>query len=123
MAVQFVFTAAAVIIVFWAFRFRRNSDPLFLMALFFACTVFGSPYLLIHDTLSLTFAGLMLIASGKLSAAGIRLALLVYWLPALQLAFGSYWIPGPALIAPALAVYLVMRLREPAAIAPRRAHA
>jgi hypothetical protein len=122
MAVQLCFTAAAVVIVFWAFRFRRNADPLLLTALFFACAVMGSPYLLIYDTLPLTLAALLLIASGKLGAAGIRLALLVFWLPALQLAFGSYWIPGPALIAPAFALYLVLRLREPAATT-RRAHA
>jgi hypothetical protein len=122
MAVQLCFTAAAVVIVFWAFRFRRNADPLLLTALFFACAVMGSPYLLIYDTLPLTFAALILIGSGKLGAAGMRLALLVFWLPALQLAFGSYWIPGPALIAPALALYLVLRLREPAATT-RRAHA
>lgn len=123
MAVQLCFTAAAIAIVFWAFRFRRNADPLFLMALFFACAVFGSPYLLIYDTLPLTFAALLLIASGKLDATGIRLALLVFWLPALQLAFGNYRIPGPALIAPALAFYLVMRLRESAAPTPRGTHA
>jgi hypothetical protein len=120
MAVQLCFTAAAVVIVFWAFRFRRNADPLFLMALFFACAVFGSPYLLIYDTLPLTFAALLLIASGKLDATGIRLALLVFWLPALQLALGSYKIPGPALIAPALAIYVVMRLLESAATSSQR---
>jgi hypothetical protein len=111
MAVQACFTAVAVAIVFWAFRYRRNADPLFLMALFFACAVFGSPYLLIYDTLPLTFAALLLITAGKLDATGIRLALLVFWLPALQLAFGGYRIPGPALIAPALALYLVATLK------------
>jgi len=120
MAVQLFFTAAAVVIVFWAFRFRRNADPLFLMALFFACAVFGSPYLLIYDTLPLTFAALLLLASGKLDATGIRLALLVFWLPALQLAFGSYKIPGPALIAPALAVYLLFVLKGREAWLPHR---
>jgi len=120
MAVQLCFTAAAVASVFWAFRFRKNADPLFLMALFFACAVFGSPYLLIYDTLPLTFAALLLVASGKLDATGIRLALLVFWLPALQLAFGNYRIPGPALIAPALAAYLLFALKGREAWLPLR---
>lgn len=118
MAVQLCFTAVAVGTVFWAYRFRSEASPLALMALFFACMVFGSPYLLIYDTLPLTFAALLLIGSGQLDATGLRLALLSYWLPAIQLAFGTYWIPGPALIAPALAAYLLLRLRNGKAWVP-----
>ena len=40
---------------------------------------------------------------------GARLAQLVFWMPALQLLFGTYQIPGPAFIAPAFAAYLLAR--------------
>ena len=43
---------------------------------------------------------------------GRRLARLVFWLPALQLVFGGLQLPGPGFVAPALAVYLVIRLRR-----------
>ena len=41
-----------------------------------------------------------------------RLAQLVFWLPALQLVFGGLQLPGPGFVAPALTVYLVIRLRR-----------
>jgi hypothetical protein len=37
--------------------------------------------------------------------------ILVYRAPALQLALGTYHLPGPALIAPAFAAYLLTRVR------------
>jgi hypothetical protein len=56
-----------------------------------------------------------LLAAGGLGPPGRRLAQLVYWTPALQLALGTYHLPGPALIAPAFALYLLLRLKgEPA---------
>jgi hypothetical protein len=36
---------------------------------------------------------------------------LVYWLPLIQMVLGTWRIPGAALIAPAFAFYVVMRLR------------
>lgn len=51
---------------------------------------------------------LLLLAQGSLDATGRRLAQLVFWLPALV--FGG--LPGPGFVAPALAVYLVIRLRR-----------
>ena len=74
--------------------------------------VFASPYLLVYDTLPLTFAVLLLLADRKLDKAGIWFAKLVYWLPLFQLVFGYLHIPGPALIAPALAIYLLTRLNS-----------
>jgi len=59
----------------------------------------------------MTFVVVMLLAAGKLEPAGQRLAQLVYWLPVAQLVFGIWHIPGPALIAPAFALYLLARLR------------
>ena len=52
----------------------------------------------------------MLLASGKLDAQGRTLAKLVYWLPLIQIAFGTYHVPGAALIPPAFAAYLLLRL-------------
>ena len=115
MAVQLCVSACAVAAVFWAFLMRRNADPLWLMALFFACSVAAVPYMLSYDTLALTFAALLLLASGSLDTTGRRFVQLVYFLPLLQIGLGNLHIPGPALIAPAFAVYALMRLRASAA--------
>jgi hypothetical protein len=111
MAVQLCVSAAAVGIVAWAFRMRRDADPLMLMALFLACSVAAVPYMLSYDTLALTCAALLLLGAGSLEGAGRRFVQLVYWLPLLQMVFGNWHVPGPALIAPAFAVYALMRLR------------
>src|SRR6185295_8489203 len=52
MAAQLCLSGLAVAAVSWAYRFRRDADPLLLMALFLACAVGGSPYLLSYDTLA-----------------------------------------------------------------------
>jgi Glycosyltransferase family 87 len=111
MSVQAMFSAFAVAGVIWAFRFRRDAYPPLLLALFLACSVSASPYLLAYDLLPLTFAAVALLATSGLDAPGRRLVQLVYWAPALQLALGTYHLPGPALIAPAFAAYLLTRLR------------
>ena len=53
----------------------------------------------------------MLLETGKLDAMGRRFVQLVFWLPIIQMGLGTRHVPGPALIAPAFAVYLLMRLR------------
>jgi hypothetical protein len=111
MAVQLCVSALAAAAAAWAFRMRREADPLLLMALFLACSVCAVPYLLSYDTLGLSFAALLLLGAGSLDASGRRLVQLVYWLPLLQIGLGNLHIPGPALIAPAFAAYAVMRLR------------
>jgi hypothetical protein len=111
MAIQLCFSACAVVAVFWAFRYRRDADPLWLMALFFAASVCAVPYLLSYDTLALTFAALLLLGTGALDASGRRWVQLVYWLPVIQVGLGNWHVPGPALIAPAFAFYALMRLR------------
>jgi hypothetical protein len=110
MAVQLCFSGLAGAAVAWAFRFRRDADPLLLMALFLACAVCGVPYLLSYDTLALTFAALLLLARHDLDPTGRRLVQLVYWLPLLQVGLGNLHVPGPALIAPAFAIYALTRL-------------
>lgn len=110
MSVQAMFSAFAIGAVIWAFRFRKDADPPLLLALYLACSVAVSPYLLAYDLLPLTLAAVALLATSKLDSAGRRLVQLVYWTPALQLALGTWHLPGPALIAPAFAAYLLARL-------------
>jgi Glycosyltransferase family 87 len=111
MSVQAMFSAFAVAAVIWAFRFRKHADPALMMALYLACSASASPYLLAYDLLPLTFAAVALLATSSLNSPGRRLVQLAYWTPALQLALGTYHLPGPALIAPAFAAYLLTRLR------------
>jgi len=112
MAIQLCFSALGVAAVFWASRMRRDTDPLWLVALFFACSVTVVPYMLSYDTLALTLVALLLVATRKPDANGRRFVQLVYWLPIIQIGLGNLHVPGPALIAPAFAVYALMRLRE-----------
>mgnify|MGYP001599496618 CR=1 FL=1 len=109
MAVQAVVALAAAATVFWAFR-RRDADPQVLQALFFACAMAATPYLLSYDSLPLVFAGLALLRADKLDATGRRFVQMTFWLPFLQLGFGMWHIPGPALIAPAIAAWLGLHL-------------
>ncbi len=114
MAVQAVFSLGAIAAAFFVFRHRRDADPQFRNALFFACSICAVPYLLSYDTLAVTCLAVMLLASGKLDTLGQTLAKLVYWLPLIQMIFGQYHIPGPALIVPAFAGFLLMRVLKPA---------
>lgn len=110
MALQLLFTAASVAAIAWAFWKRRDADPRLLMALFVAASVAGVPYLLVYDTLPMTFAALALLAAGTLDAKGRILVRFVFWLPLLQIGLGTLHIPGPALIAPAFMLYVVWLL-------------
>jgi hypothetical protein len=111
MAVQTVFAVLATGAVFWAFRWRKEADPHLLIALFLACSVFTPPYFASYDLLPLTLVALMLLSAGKLDEPGRRMAQLVYWLPLIQIVLGTLHVPGPGLIAPAFAVYVLARLR------------
>jgi hypothetical protein len=117
-AIQGIFAFAAIAAVTWAFRYGKTGDSRELRALFLACAACTSPYLGIYDLLPLTFAAVVLLADGLLDQTGRRLVQLVFWLPVLQLAFGELRIPGPALIPPAFAAYLLIRLKaRPAPVA------
>jgi len=75
--------------------------------------------MLSYDTVTLTCLAVMLLATGKLDRGrldktGQTIAKLVYWLPLIQMIFGQYHIPGPALIPPAFAIFLLMRVWQPA---------
>jgi len=111
MAMQLCVSAAAVGIVAWTFRVRRDGNPSMLMALFLACSVAAVPYMLSYDTVALTVATLLLLGAGSLDGAGRRFVQLVYWLPLIQMICGNWHIPGPALITPAFAIYALTRLR------------
>ncbi len=43
---------------------------------------------------------------------------LAYWLPILQIGLGNLHVPGPALIAPAFALYAFSRLRGSPVVVP-----
>jgi hypothetical protein len=117
MAVQAALALGAAALIVWAFRARATADPNLLSALFFACSVSALPYMLAYDTLPLCVATMALLATGTLDARGRLLARLVFWLPIIQIGLGTLHIPGPALIAPAFALYLFQHLRH--ARAPR----
>ena len=114
MAVQSLFSLGAIAAAFFVFRYRRDADPQYRNALFFACSICAVPYLLSYDTLAATCLAVMLLASGKLDTLGQTLAKLVYWLPLIQMIFGQYHVPGPALILPAFAGFLLVRILKPA---------
>jgi hypothetical protein len=89
--------------------------------LFFACSVAAVPYLLSYDTLALALAALALLSTGTLDRRERLMARLVYWLPLLQIGFGTLHIPGLGLIAPAFALLIVRRLLREGAPVPQAA--
>lgn len=110
MSAQLVVSLAAAALVWRAFSKHRDADPRMLAALFLACSVAVTPYMLAYDSLPLAIAVMALLASGSLDGVGRRLALAIFWLPLIQMVFGSLHVPGPALIAPAFAVWLALKL-------------
>jgi hypothetical protein len=78
------------------------------------------PYFALYDTLALTAAAMGLLTGGFLRTRGAWLTRLIFWLPLLQIGLGTLHIPGPALIAPAFALYLVQRLKGMRAVPAQR---
>lgn len=111
LAIQGVIAIAAAAAVAVAARWAGTVDRDLARAQFFAASVCASPYLLDYDLLPLTYAAVALLAAGRLDGIGRRLAQAVYWMAALQLALGSFRVPGAALIAPLFAAYLTYRLK------------
>jgi hypothetical protein len=110
MGVQICVSLLSAIAVAWAFRRHRSADPRILFALFLACSVAATPYLMGYDTLPLACAALLLQSHAQLDALGRRLVQAAFWLPFIQFAGGSWHIPIGGLIAPVFAFYLVQRL-------------
>lgn len=102
-AAQAIAALAAALAILWAFsRPRLNQRDG--AALFLAAAVAGTPYLLSYDTLALATA--VMLASPR-GTTGRLLTLAAWSLPLLQLAAGSAGVPGPALVAVAIAPYLL----------------
>lgn len=112
MMVQLCFTAPAIGAVVYAYRFRKDSDPQLLMALFLSCSVFAVPYLLAYDTLAMTCIAVILLAGDKLDTRGQIAAKLVYWLPLIQIGLGQFHIAGPAVIPAIFALAILREMRE-----------
>lgn len=123
LAIQGAIAIAAAAAVAMAAKWAGEADRDLLRAQFLAASVCASPYFLDYDLLPLTYAAVALLAAGRLDGIGRRLAQAVYWIAALQLALGSFRIPGAALIAPLFATYLTYRLkgsrRRSGDVAPR----
>jgi hypothetical protein len=114
MAVQLCALLLGAAAVGWAFRYYRDADPQMLLALFLACSVSATPYLMSYDTLPLLCAALLLLAHAPLDTLGRRLVQAIFWLPFIQMVLGTWHIPGGGLIAPAFALYLVQHLSHAA---------
>lgn len=112
MGAQIALAVMATALLAWAIRTRPQADPRLLAALFFACSIAAIPYMLSYGTLALCVSAIALLADGALDARGRLLARLVYWLPLIQIGLGTFHIPGPALIAPAFALYLFLYLKD-----------
>ena len=100
---QAIASLAAAGLILWFFA-RPRFDPATGAAVFLACATFGTPYLLSYDTLAFATAVLLAAPPGS---TGRWLTFGVWFLTLLQLAAGSIGVPGPALIAVAVAAYLV----------------
>ncbi len=104
MTMQAVSTVFAIGAVFFAYRYRKNAEPQLLSALFFAARF--APFLTCCPTTGDHHLSRRHVARRRpLDAPARRIAKLVYWLPLIQMIFGQYHIPGPALILPAFAVF------------------
>jgi len=113
MAVQLVFSAAAVAVLVWAFRRPHDVNDKRLFALFTAATVCASPYLLIYDLVPLTVAAIFLMKEDRAGGVPKLLLLLIYWLAFLQLAMGDHLrMAGAAFLVPVLIGYLIVDLRD-----------
>jgi hypothetical protein len=114
MAAQLVFSAAAVAALLWAFLRPHDVNDKRLFAIFTACTVCASPYLLIYDLVPLTVAAIFLMREDRSGGVPKLLLLLIYWLAFLQQATGDHLrMAGAAFLVPVLIGYLIIDLRGP----------
>lgn len=102
-AVQAFAALAAAALILWGFA-KPRFDAASGAALFLAAALFGTPYLLSYDTLAFATAVMLAAPKGK---TGRWLTFGAWSLTLLQLAAGNAGLPGPALIAVAIAFYLV----------------
>lgn len=113
MAIQGVAAAIAVVMIWLVFRRRPAATDLEANALFLSAAVFGTPYMLAYDSLSLaTTAVLLMVSSDRWKLTPT----LVYLLPLLQL----IGLPGPALVPLVFAGLLMQSLRSSSGVSHER---
>jgi hypothetical protein len=100
---QMLLSLLVVAAVWVTFRCRPAADDLRANALFLACAVCCTPYMLSYDTLALASIALLMLARGQ----SRLLPMLVYYLPLIQIAAGTIGFPGPFLIPAAFAALLL----------------
>lgn len=91
-------------------RFHRQPDAADISAnaLFLACAVAATPYMLSYDSLSLAIMAALLLPCER----DRPLLLAIFFLPLVQIVAGSAGIPGPALLPPLLAWRLFARVKN-----------
>lgn len=93
--VQSVLALLAVILLWWTFARRPAADELRANALFLACAISATPYMLSYDSLALAAMAVLIAERG---VGGRHWPLLVYLLPLFQMAAGLAGVGGPALL-------------------------
>lgn len=90
-------------------RFHRQPDAADISAnaLFLACAVAATPYMLSYDSLTLAIMAALLLPCER----DRPLLLAIFFLPLVQIVAGSAGIPGPALLPPLLAWRLFARVK------------
>lgn len=106
--VQAVVSGAALAIVIWTFR--RKRDPELSLALFITATFLFSPWMLNYDMVVFGFVVALLRQRDDNTRADHRLALAVWTLPVAMLLLGAADIPVAMLVLPAFAGRLIWRL-------------
>ncbi|MGH6675199.1 MAG: hypothetical protein ACRECE_03100 [Xanthobacteraceae bacterium] len=113
--IGFAILAAAIVAIGCA----RGPMSDYRMALFLACSVFATPYLLSHDLVAASAAMAMLAATPSPGRSQDLAVKAMYLLPMLQMAAGIWHIPGVALIPVWFAFWVLRRLRSnPEAVPP-----
>jgi hypothetical protein len=116
--VQAATSAAALALVIWTFRRRR--DPVLSLALFVTATFLFSPWMLNYDMVVLAWVVALLRQRNDNTPADHRLALAVWTLPVTMLLAGVAHIPLALPVLAAFAGRLVWRLgREAPSAVPR----
>jgi hypothetical protein len=105
--VQLAFTGIA--IAFIAIGCARGPMDERRIALFLACSVFATPYLLAHDLVAVTAAVVMLVATKPLDGWGSLTAAAMFILPILQLEAGLAHVPGVAVVPLCFALWALRR--------------
>jgi hypothetical protein len=114
--VQIGFTALAALLV--AIGCRRKPMDARTTALFLACSIFATPYLLVHDLVAMSAASVILATSEPLDRRGALAVKAMFLLPMLQMAFGLASIPGIAAIPVAFALWALRSKRKPPSAGP-----